>query len=135
MREEETKTTVIQNNDTTSVESPKSYETKKAIFRANQVLWYIVGFIEVILTFRIVLKALGANPASGFTSFVYAISDPFALPFAGIFGISASRGNVVEWSTFVAMAVYLVLGYGIAKLLLLGKPTDQQEVHQEVDNR
>ena len=79
----------------------KDYQTKKAIFRTYQVIWYILGIIEVVLAFRILLKLLGANIYSGFTSFIYAISSPFASPFAGILGITGAAGMVLEWSTLL----------------------------------
>lgn len=109
------------------------YKKKKVIFRAYQVIWYILGIIEVLLLFRIVLKALAANPYSGFTSFIYSLSDPFALPFSGIFGVTVSRGNVLEWSTFVAMVVYAIVAYGIIMLIQLVKPTTPSEVEEGVN--
>ncbi len=113
----------------------KEYQTKKAIFRTYQVIWYILGVIEVLLAFRIMLKLLGANSQSGFTSFIYAISNPFALPFAGIFGITESSGMILEWSTFIAMVVYAIIAYGIVAIFQLVKPTNQEEVEQTVDNQ
>ena len=113
----------------------KTYETKKAIFRSYQIIWYILGVIEVVLAFRVVLKLLGANTYSGFTNFIYAISGPFALPFAGILRTSVSSGSVFEWSTFIAMAVYAIVAYGIVELFQLVKPTNPEEVEQTVDNK
>lgn len=113
----------------------KVYETKKAIFRTYQVIWYILGVIEVLLAFRLLLKLLGANPFSGFTNFVYAMSNPFALPFSGILKTAATDGMVLEWSTLIAMAVYAIFAYGIVALLQLIKPTTPQEVEQTVDSQ
>lgn len=113
----------------------KEYETKKAIFRTYQIIWYVLGVIEVLLAFRILLKLLGANTQSGFTSFIYAISNPFALPFAGILGITDVSEMVFEWSTLIAMAVYAIVAYGIIMLFQLVKPTSPGEVEQTVDNQ
>ena len=119
-----------------STDSPqKEYQTKKAIFRSYQVIWYILGVIEVLLAFRVVLKFLGANVFSGFTNFIYALSSPFAMPFSGILGTSASSNLIFEWSTLIAMAVYAVVAYGIVALFQLVKPTNQEEVEQTVDNQ
>ena len=63
----------------------KVYEKKKTIFRTYQVIWYILGVIEILLTFRVVLKMLGANISSPFVSLIYVITDPLAAPFRGIF--------------------------------------------------
>jgi hypothetical protein len=113
----------------------KDYTAKKAIFRSYQVIWYILGLIEVLLAFRILLKIFGAEGGSGFTSFIYSISNPLAQPFAGIFGVTSGSGMVFEWSTLVAMAVYAIVAYGIVKLIQLIKPTNPQEVNQSVDNQ
>ena len=113
----------------------KTYDTKKAIFRSYQIIWYILGVIEVLLAFRVVLKLLGANSYSGFTSLIYSISAPFALPFAGILGVTVSSDSVFEWSTLIAMAVYAVIAYGIVALFQMVKPTNPQEVSQTVDNQ
>lgn len=116
-------------------ESPhKVYQTKKAIFRTYQIIWYFLGVIEVLLGFRFLLKLLGANPLSGFVDFIYTISDPFALPFAGMLRVTATSEAVLEWSTLIAMVVYAIVAYGIVALLQLIKPTNPQEVSQNVDS-
>src|SRR3989338_3207022 len=121
---------------TVTIDSPqKTYQTKKAIFRSYQIIWYILGVIEVLLAFRVVLKFLGANAFSGFTNFIYALSSPFALPFSGIFGTTESSSLIFEWSTLIAMAVYAVVAYGIVALFQLVKPTNQEEVEQTVDSQ
>ena len=113
----------------------KTYETKKAIFRTYQVIWYILGVIEVVLAFRVLLKLLGASTESGFTNFIYMVSNPFALPFAGILGITGISNMTLEWSTLIAMGVYAIVAYGIVALFQLVKPTNPQEVDQSVDNQ
>ena len=117
-------------------EHPQSiYTKKKAIFRSYQVIWYILGVIEVLLAFRIILKMLGANPLSGFVSLVYTLSAPFASPFLTMFRINVVNNSVFEWSTIVAMLVYALLAYGIVQLFQLIKPTTPEEVEQVVDSQ
>src|SRR5579883_667884 len=65
-------------------ESLPTQETKKVIFRASHLVWFVVGVIEALLGFRILLKLIEANPGSGFTQIIYALSWPFASPFFGI---------------------------------------------------
>lgn len=115
----------------------KVLQEKKVIFRAYQIIWYIAGVIEILLGFRMTLKALGANPLSGFTSLVYAVSDPLALPFRGIFGITVvpEERAIFEWSTLVAAAVYVLIAYGLVQLFQLIKPVSPQEVDQSVDTQ
>lgn len=111
------------------------YKKKKMIFRTYQIVWYVLGVIEVILTFRVLLKFLGANPGSIFTFIVYQISFPFILPFTGIVGNTVFGNSVIEWITFLAMGVYLVIAWGIIEFFQIIKPVDTEEVEQSVDNK
>lgn len=108
------------------------YETKKAIFRTYQIIWYILGIVETLLFFRIILKAFGADPLSGFTYFVYAVSGPFAAPFSGMFSNISQGQNVFELGTFIGCIVYLVVAYGLVELFQLIKPTTPREVEENV---
>lgn len=111
----------------------KVYEKKRVLFRTYQIIWYVLGVIEVLLVFRLILKALGASPFSGFTTLVYALSDPLALPFQGILGTSVTSGKVFEWSTLIAIIVYAIVAAGIVQLLQMFKPTNPHEVSSVVD--
>lgn len=109
----------------------KVYEKKKTIFRFNQVIWYILGVIEALLLFRVILKALGANSTIGFTNFIYALSTPLAAPFNGILGISISGNSIIEWSTIIAAIVYLCVAWGLVYLLDLIYPITPRDVETQ----
>lgn len=104
------------------------YEKKKSILRSSQIIWYILGFIEVLLAFRLALKILGANPLIGFTNLIYTITMPLATPFSGILGESAMGNSVVEWSTMIAIVVYLCIAWGLVYLLDLIYPITPKDV-------
>jgi hypothetical protein len=113
----------------------KVYETKKTIFRTYQIIWYVLSLIEILLTFRVILKILGANIGTAFVSVLYGITDPLALPFSGIFKVTyITTGAYFEWSTLVGMVVYLLIAYGLVHLMQLMKPTTPQEVNEKVEN-
>lgn len=99
----------------------------KPLYRGTQIVWYILGLIEVLLAFRLVLKLLGANSAAGFTSFIYGVTYIFSAPFLRVFGISQVAGSIFEWTTLLAMFVYWVLAVGIIKLFLIGKTVSTPE--------
>ncbi len=42
-------------------------------------IYFVFGALELVLLFRFVLRLMGANPASGFVSFVYGLSRPFVI--------------------------------------------------------
>jgi uncharacterized protein YggT (Ycf19 family) len=87
---------------------------------AARVVWFIAGVIITLLALRFVLVLLGANPSSGFANFIYTISHPFAAPFFGLFSYNLHYGvSRAEISTLVAMAVYALVAFGIAKLFTI----------------
>lgn len=107
------------------------YEKKKTIFRFNQIIWYILGFIEVLLLFRVALKILGANSSVGFTNLVYSITSPFAAPFNGILGLSIEGNSMIEWSTIIAAIVYLCVAWGLVYLLDIIYPITPKDIETE----
>ena len=107
----------------------------KPLYRGTQIVWYVLGLIEVLLAFRFALKLLGANPEAGFSSFIYGVTYLFAAPFLSVFRITQVAGSVVEWTTLLAMLVYLVVAYGIIKLFLMGKAVSTPEAAAKLDEQ
>lgn len=108
----------------------------KPLYRGTQIVWYILGLMEVLLAFRFVLKLLGANPAAGFTSFIYGVTYIFATPFLTVFRSSQiAEGSVLEWTTLLAMFVYWVLAIGIIKLFLMGKTVSTPEAAVKLNDQ
>ena len=87
----------------------------------QRIVWYIVGVIVALLALRLILQLLGANQGNGFVDFIYALSGVFVAPFFGMFSYEPSYGkSSFEVSTLVAMLVYTLIGWGVAKLFTLG---------------
>ena len=87
---------------------------------ASRIVWYITGVIVVLLALRLVLLLLGAQQGNGFVDFVYSLSGVFAAPFFGIFNDTAIYGSShFEPSSLVAVAAYLLVGWGLAKLFTI----------------
>lgn len=95
------------------------------IVLAQRIVWFIVGFINVIIALRFVFLLLGANQGAGFTDLIYSISAPFVAPFVGIFGEPVYGQSVFEVSSILAIIIYSLIGWGIAKLLTLPRPQDE----------
>src|SRR5665213_3635113 len=108
---------VVTEKKTTSAVS----EANKGTFQAYYVVYYVLGVLEILLAFRLVFKLLGANSVSGFVSFIYSLSSPFVTPFSGIFSTATTSGvnatAILEPATIIAMIVYAIVGWGIAKLI------------------
>ncbi len=95
--------------------------TTKPIYHGTQVVWYITDVIEILLLFRFFLKFLGANPAAGFTNFIYKLTYPLAEPFLNVFRVTRVEGSVFEWTTLLAMLVYWIIAMGIVKIFFMSK--------------
>lgn len=109
-----------QQTERTETEPPA--DTKTTV---QNIIWYILGFIEVLLGLRFVLKLFGANPASGFVDFIYGVSGVLSAPFDNIFGVTSTEAgetqSVFEPSILVAAAVYALVAWGIVKLITINQ--------------
>ena len=121
--------------DNTTVDDDGAVVTEKTQATSTQadpkitlanIIWYIYGFVAILLVLRFILKLTGANSANSFVSFIYSVSGVFTAPFDSIFGVTKSTSgtisSVFEPSILVAIAVYALIAWGIAKLLTLGEP-------------
>lgn len=79
---------------------------------------FVVGLVEIILTFRLVLKLLSANPNTPFVRWIYQSSEPILKPFNGIFPSPALEGrSLLEFSTLFALMVYAIVGFYVNELI------------------
>jgi hypothetical protein len=86
-------------------------------FMATQVVWLVFGILEAMILLRIVLKALEANAASPIAAFIYGFTNLFLWPFAGLTGTPAAGGMVLEISSLIAVVVYGLIAYALAKII------------------
>ncbi len=117
------------------MDSSFTSSSTKPIYRGTQIVWYVLGIIEVLLAFRFVLKLTGANPAAGFTSFVYGSTNLLAAPFLSVFRVSQVAGSVFEWTTLLAMLIYWIVAFGLIKLFLMSKTVSTPEAAVKLNNQ
>ena len=111
--------------DTQSVRhvSQTSEATVGGSYLVARIIWFVAGVLLVLLAFRFVLTLLGANPSNAFADFIYDASHPFVAPFFGLFGYNLQYGvSRFEIYTLIAMAVYAIVAWGLARLATLNKP-------------
>lgn len=89
-------------------------------------IYFIFGFLEILLAIRLLLKLAGANVVSGFVRFIYGITGIFVLPFQGIFRQASASSSVLEPSTIVAIFVYMLIAWGIVKLVRISSGEKQE---------
>ncbi|MGE5421783.1 MAG: YggT family protein [Ignavibacteriales bacterium] len=100
-------------------------------FTSRRVVYYVLGVLEILLAFRLVFKLLGANPDSGFVSFIYSLSQVFLVPFTTIFSSATTQGietrAFLEPSTMIAMVVYALIAWGIVKLIIIIRKNNEAQ--------
>jgi Sec-independent protein secretion pathway component TatC len=91
---------------------------------AERIVWLVAGIIIALLAFRFIFALLGANPGNGIVNFVYDTSHPFVAPFFNMFNynfIDDGAGRF-EIFTLIAIAVYGVIAWGLARLVSINRP-------------
>lgn len=83
-------------------------------------LKYLLGFVELLLAFRVVLMFLEANPVAPIVDALYHVTDVIIVPFSGIFrDITFSNGSVIDLSALSTMVGYAIILYLILELIHL----------------
>jgi hypothetical protein len=92
--------------------------------RAVQVVWLILGVVDVILALDFIFRAAGgAN--TGFAHYVYRIGGWLAGPFDGIFTNTAivNGRTFIRWADVLAVVIYSLVALAIAKLVqIISRP-------------
>lgn len=127
------KETVL-NNPTGKESNPVMATQVKTAATSSQTIeyfiYFIFGFLEILLAFRLIFKLAGASTSSAFVNFIYGLTGLFILPFEGIFSRGVSRGietaSILEPATIVALVVYALLSWGIVKFIHIASGEKQQ---------
>ncbi|MDO8571118.1 MAG: YggT family protein [bacterium] len=107
--------------------------TTKPLFKATQIVWYLLSLLEVLLAFRFVLKLMEANPAAGFTNFIYQATWLATTPFLAVFPRTYIEGSIFEWTTLLAMAVYWIVALAIVRLFQMSKTVSIPEAAAKLE--
>jgi len=98
--------------------------------RINQLLWFAVSTVNILLGLRVLFKLIVANPNNQFANLLYEVTWLFAAPFSTIIANPVfDNGSVLEITTIIAMVVYGIAVLLITMLLnILFKDTDSRSV-------
>lgn len=89
----------------------------------TRIVYAVAWVIEVLLGLRFILRLIGANPAAGFTSFIYNATLPLLNPFINVArSVRLSNGGVIEWSTLIAMIIYGLVAWALVRLVYMAGP-------------
>jgi uncharacterized protein YggT (Ycf19 family) len=87
--------------------------------RAMDLVYLFFGVIDGLLLIRLVLKLLGANTAAGFTQWVYGVTNVLLAPFRNLLPTIGSEHSVLEMSVVVAILVYALIAWAMARLMAI----------------
>lgn len=88
------------------------------VAKVEQVLILTYGAVASLLLFRFVLSLLGAYEGSPFVDIVYGFTEPFMIPFAGMFGATIESGRYsIQFEALVGVIVYALVFFGLARLV------------------
>lgn len=102
-------------------------ETAAPVYKLTQLVWFLFWLVAVFLLFRFFLRLAGANPVAAFTDFIYDSTDPLVSPFANAILPTRTDTGVAEWSTLLALVVYYLVAWALARLFYLSKPVTSTE--------
>ena len=87
-------------------------------YRAINLIWLVVGAVDVVLFFDFLFRALNAND-TGFADLIYGLGGFLAAPFDGIFNqvINNSVIGVTRWADLMAIVIYTLVGGAIVTLV------------------
>lgn len=117
------------------METSYTSSSTKPLYKGTQIVWYILGLLEVLMVFRFILKLLAANSGAGFTKFIYGSTQIFVAPFNNVFKLSRVDGSIFEWTTLLAMFVYWLIAWGIIRLFLMSKTVSTGEAAVKLDKQ
>lgn len=83
---------------------------KPAGFKRPILLYLIIGIVEILLLFRFTFKLTGADATSGFVGFIYNVTNFLVAPYSYF---------IFEPGTLIAMFVYAIIAWGIAKIIII----------------
>ena len=104
-------------------------------YRAVQMVYLLFGIVDAFLLVRLLLKVMAANPNVPFTGFIYGVSEFFLLPFRGLLPTWVSGHSILEPSVMVAILIYALIAYGIARLLAITMKHNVTVSHRRRDLR
>ncbi|MBX3062457.1 MAG: YggT family protein [Anaerolineae bacterium] len=100
------------------------------VLRVNQIIWLLAGIVCLLLLVRVIFVAINANPSSDFVAWLYALTNNFVAPFAGITGNLTLGSIVIDVPALIAMALYTIAAAVITYVIriLLGSTGGMRSV-------
>jgi hypothetical protein len=109
-------------------------EQRITTFKVTQLIWLLLGLLEAAIALRVLFKLIAVNEANPFAALLYNVTDLFLMPFTSLLGTPQAGRMVFEISSLIAMIVYLLLAWGLERIVyvLFYRPRGPVSVRQTV---
>jgi len=81
-----------------------------------------IGVVEFLLSFRFIFKFFAVNSSAPFVAWLYGITAPLISPFAKIFPDFKLGRFVVDFTTLIALIVYVLASYLLLRIFSFTDP-------------
>ena len=112
-------------------------EYRETVYKVSQIIWLLFGGLEALIGIRVILMLIGANPANGFTAFVYQLTQLFLWPFQNLIANPTFQNMTLEVTSIIAMIVYALLGWIIVRMIWVvfyRAPTSEVTTYDRLQN-
>jgi len=103
--------------DVQTTEHEQGRDQRVATFKATQLIWLLLCLLEAAIALRVVFKLIGVNADNPFAALLYNVTNLFVAPFASLTGAPSAGGMVLEISSILAMIVYLLIAWGLERIV------------------
>jgi len=100
-----------------TTEHEQGRRQRVATFKATQMIWLLLGLLEAAIALRVVFKLIAVNAANPFAKLLYGVTNIFLAPFKSLVGNPTSNSNVLEITSIIGMLVYLLIAWGIERIV------------------
>ena len=112
-------------------------EYRETVYKVSQIVWLLFGGLEALIGIRVILMLIGANPANGFTAFVYQLTQLFLWPFQNLIANPTFQNMTLEVTSIIAMIVFALLGWLIVRMIWVvfyRAPTSEVTTYDRLQN-
>ncbi len=118
--------------DVRTTQHEQGREQRIATFKVTQVIWLLLGLLEAVIALRVIFKLIAVNAVNPFAALLYNVTNLFVAPFASLTSAPAAGGMILEISSIIAMIVYLLIAWGLERIVyvLFYRPQGPVSVRQ-----
>jgi len=123
--------------EVTTTQHEQGRDQRIVSFKVTQIIWLLLGLLEAAIALRVLFKLIGVNAGNPFAALLYSFTNLFVAPFASLIGAPAAGGMVLEISSIIAMIVFLVIAWGLERIVyvLFYRPRGPVSVTQTITDQ